>query len=142
MAFTPLHSAVGIGIARALPCPWISIPVSFLSHVFVDLYPEWYNQDKKYDWREIVMGVVELGLMGTLFYVLFREGSWVLWANVIAANFIDFWDAVNVFLKRNRFWFCHPGGRFPVKVSSWQGFGMTALQTAVLDTIFIGLIIS
>lgn len=142
MAFTPLHTAVGIGITRIIPWPWVSIPVAFLSHVFVDLYPEWYNQDKRYDWKEIVMGIVELGLMVVLGYVLFREKSWVVWAGAIAANLIDLWDGINVVLKRNRFWFCHPGGWFPVKVPSWQGFGMTALQTAVLDIIFVCLIIS
>lgn len=141
MAMTPIHAAVGMGIVTIIPNPWISIPVAFLSHVFVDLYPEWYNQDKKYDSKELLMGIIEVLLMVFVGFVLFRENSWILWCGAIAANLVDLWDAFNVVFKRQRFWFCHPGGWFPVKVESWQSFGMKALQTAVLDSIFTTIIL-
>jgi hypothetical protein len=149
MAMTTVHAAVGMAIVTIIPNPWISIPLAFLSHTLVDLYPEWYDQDKKYDSKEVAMGIIEILLMVFIGYVLFHEKSWVLWAGAVAANLIDLWDAIYVIvtskgkniLNGKCFWFCHPGGWFPFKVSTWQGFGMRALQTATLDFIFVVIIL-
>jgi hypothetical protein len=143
MAMTTVHAAIGMGIVTIIPNPWVSIPLAFLSHTITDLYPEWYNQDKKYDSKEIAMGIIELLLMIFIGFVLFKENSWILWAGAVAANLIDLWDAIYYLItKGKRFWFCHPDGWFPIKVSTWQGFGMRALQTATLDSLFVMIILS
>ncbi|MBL7036319.1 hypothetical protein ISR94_00535 [Candidatus Microgenomates bacterium] len=40
MLETP-HVALGAAIATKIPNPWISIPLSFASHFFLDMVPHW-----------------------------------------------------------------------------------------------------
>jgi len=141
MANTTLHSAIGIAISKIIPIPFLSIPVSFISHAFVDLYPEWYSNEKKYGIKEVSMLVIEILLAIFILVYLIHAKSLILWIGAISANFMDIWDYVYFKLKSKNFWFCHSGGSFPLKVSEWQGFGMRPLQTAVLDVIFVVIIL-
>jgi hypothetical protein len=142
MANTSMHATIGMAIAKIIPIPFISIPLAFLSHFIVDLYPEWYNKDNKIDTKEKIMGVIQILLMLFVAFVLFHEKSWVLWAGAIAANLVDLWEAIyGLFKKGKGFWFCHPDGWFPFKVNAWQEFGMRAMQTASLDAVFNSIIL-
>lgn len=141
MAMTPLHAAIGIGIVTLIPNPFISLPLAFLSHFLVDLYPEWYNKDQKLDLKEIIMGVIEALLFFLICFVVYQKMDIFLVLGAFLANLPDVWDAIYPkFSKRKSFWFCHPEGWFPFKVQHWQEFGMRPLQTAALDSIFVVLI--
>ena len=140
MAMTPLHMATGMAIVTILPNPAISLPIAVLSHFLFDLYPEWYNKDDKLDKKEIVGGIIEFLLGLSLLAVLFMKTNWLLWVGAIAANIIDLWEAIYFLITKKKFWFCHHGF-FPVKVDSWQGFGMRPLQSSFLDLGFISLMI-
>lgn len=141
MAFTPLHAVVGMAVVTAIPNPWVSIPVAFASHAVLDLYPEWYNQDHGYDTKEIVMVQIEVFLLFAIILVLIHERSWLLLAGAVAANLIDLWDEIYHRITGRYFWFCHPMGWFPLRVEHWQEFGMRPMQTALLDCLFVGLIL-
>jgi hypothetical protein len=140
MAMTPMHMATGMAIVTIIPNPLISIPIAVLSHFLFDLYPEWYNKDDKLDKKEIAGGVIELLLGVSILIVLFTEANWLLWVGAVSANLIDLWEAIYFLITKKKFWFCH-NGYFPVKVKTWQGFGMRALQSSFLDLGFISLII-
>jgi hypothetical protein len=159
MAMPSLHAAVGIAVVKLMPeYPIVGIVVAFISHFVVDLYPEWYKKSGKpiesiksvrelyiyicgYSATERLMIGIEvllaIGVIGALWHVQ----SPMLWYGAMAALLPDIIEAVNVkLLKRRKLWFCH-GGSFPFRVKTWQGFGMGAIQTAVLDTIFTALLV-
>lgn len=145
MAMTPLHATIGIGIASIIPEPITAIIASFLSHFVADLYPEWWGWDpdkKEYNNQELAMGFIEFFLAICVIIFLYNH-NWVLSAAAIAANIPDLWEIIYKLIKRDwtkSFWFCH-GGYFPFRVSTWQGFGMRALQTSFLDAMFITIIL-
>jgi len=140
MGTIPLHTVLGIAIAKIIPNPWISLPLSFLSHTIIDLYPEWYDKKNKYDPREMFLASIESVLILFIMIVIIQENNWVLLLGAISANLIDLWDGINELLKKKPFWFCH-GGEWPMKVDSWQGTGMRPIQTAFSDSIFVVIIL-
>lgn len=152
MAMTSLHAAVGIGIVKTIPNPWVSLPTAFLSHILVDLYPEWYpaisgvkKEDKfnikAYGWKDYILIVSQILLLGVIGYYLIREKSWVMAAAVFLANLMDLWDFIWEKLFKQKFWFVHRGW-FPFRRDfPWQGTGMRPLQNATLDAIFVLLLV-
>lgn len=143
MANSALHASIGMAIAKLLPIWWLSLPLAFLSHFIMDLYPEasvhQYNYYKKEN-RFFVITQILLMIFVILIGIL-SHNIFIIIAAVLA-NLPDMWDAVNVIAKRKKIWFCH-GGNFPVKVAfkDWQGFSMKPFQNALLDTIFVTLIL-
>jgi hypothetical protein len=143
MANAGIHAAVGMAISKLIPIWWLSLPLAFLSHFIMDLYPEAavgeYNFKKK---ENRLFVIVETLLVILVIIVCIVEHSWLLALSALMANLPDMWDAINVLLKKDRFWFVH-GGKFPisVKFEDWQGFSMKPFQNAILDLMFVGLIL-
>jgi hypothetical protein len=159
MAMPSLHAAVGIAVVKLMPgYPIVGIVVAFISHFAVDLYPEWYKKTGApiesirsirelyiyicgYSGAERAMVIMEallmIGVIGALWYM----DTAALWYGAMAALLPDIIEGINIkVLKRKKLWFCH-GGWFPVKVKTWQGFSMAAIQTATLDTVFTVLLV-
>ena len=143
MAMTTLHAAAGISITKMIPNPWISLPLSFISHALLDLYPEYYSDKqgpkwdlKKYDSKEWTLAIVQLLLfIGIIIYLIYMK-NWKLFMGAILANIPDLWDFIykNILKNKTEFWFFHPGGWFPFKLKRyWQEYKLGPLKTAALD---------
>lgn len=151
MAMNPLHAAVGMGIAKLIPIPWISLPLAFLSHILLDLYPEWTVGSsgvknrfswKEYGWKDKVLIITQVVLGLAVIGTLIVSKSWILLFAALLANLMDMWDGIYERITKKTFWFVHRGW-FPFKLkSSWQGFAMKPLNNAVLDTIFVLLMLA
>lgn len=152
MAMTPLHAAVGIGIVSAIPNPLFSLPLAFLSHIWLDFYPEWYagvsgiNQEneyniRKYDWKTKILVLVQVLLgIGVLLFLIIQNNIY-FWLAALLANLMDITEAISVIFFKRKFWFFH-GGNFPFKITiPWQCFGMLPIQNAALDLNFVVIIL-
>ena len=146
MANTVMHATVGVAIATIIPVWWIVLPLAFLSHMFLDLYPETYdvNKDNFLKKKNLFYTIIQLLLIIGIITFLIVSYSWLLWVAAFIANLPDLWDAIYQFVlkKEGSFWFFHPGGKWPFKrYFPWQEFGMRPIQTAVLDLIFVSIIL-
>ena len=92
MLLTP-HVLVGVAVARSIPNPFISAPISFVLHFFADKVPHWdfYSNTKKEErlkgWRPVaVMADFGLGIAVGLFFAL--HALWVENNPAMAVNII------------------------------------------------------
>lgn len=141
MANTPMHSVIGLSLVKILPW-YIALPLSFLSHFLLDLYPEATGIDNKNGLQKqnMFFTITQFLLgIGIILFLIFNF-TWLNLIAIILANLPDIWDAICVLTKRNKFWFCHHGN-FPFKIEHWQEFCMQPWKNAVLDLIFVGTII-
>jgi hypothetical protein len=158
MAFPAMHASVGIAIASITKSYPLCIILSIVSHFLVDFYPEHYKTtgqsieqcktiDDLYTYinsystgEKWMIGIEGLLCIGVIVALIVR-GVPLFWIGAIGGNLIDIIEAINVkVLKREKIFCCH-GGSFPVKISPYQGFGMRAIQTGILDTIFTVLLL-
>ena len=95
MLYTP-HALVGIVIAKVIPNPFISIVISFVSHMLFDVYPH-TNPDpktasgwiKQFMYFDILFGVA---ISISLSYILadgYNFNFWVYLACTFSANLPD-----------------------------------------------------
>jgi hypothetical protein len=171
MSMTPLHMSVGIAIAKLIPNPWIAIPLAFLSHFFLDLYPEWYPKQgpskqevrdsflgkfsiskyceiikkilQPFGWKEKTLIIVEFLFGLFVIFSLFHTNSWLMVACAIAANFQDITEFLyGLFSKGEKFWFCHTNKLFSFKLN-WFSHSpaFNPLQNLFLDLVFGGLLV-
>jgi len=152
MAMTSLHAAVGVAIARAIPNPFISLPLAFISHSFLDYYPEWYPKisgvKKKdefklssYGLRDYFLFIVQFLLCVSVLLYCIKESNWIYFAAAFLANLMDVWDAIYQKIFGKTFWFQH-GGDFPFRLKgSWQSGGMKPEANAVLDMMLVVLVL-
>jgi len=153
MAMTSLHAAVGIAIVKAVPNPLISIPLALLSHIILDIYPEYYTGKgpifkniKKYNWKEWTLATVQLFLLLSICGFLLKSGSLIMLLGAITANLFDLWDFIYEKITGRCMWFFHPRGWFPFKLKrSWQGLGIikkfNPILNSILDIIIVALIL-
>jgi hypothetical protein len=137
MANAGLHAAIGMAIVKIIPIWWISLPLAFISHFFMDLYPEASVNLKNYKKKEnLLFTISQIVLVLFVVSVAIIQHSYIMIIAAFLSNLPDLWDEINSLLKRKNFWFVH-GGNFPFKVEHWQYFCMTSFQNAVLDIIFV-----
>jgi hypothetical protein len=144
MANAGLHAAIGISIVKIIPIWWISLPLAFLSHFIMDLYPEAsVNQDNFYKKENLLFTIIQFLLVLFVVSISILNGNFLLFMfAALIGNLPDIMDAVNVLLKRKKFWFVH-GGNFPIAIpfKDWQGFSMKSWQNAILDLVFVSLLL-
>lgn len=141
MANTPMHAAVGMTLVKLLPA-WLGLPLAFLSHFALDLYPEatGIKPNNAFKKKNLFFTIVQILLVLLVIAVCVVKGSWLYVVAALLANLPDMWDAVNALLKRPKFWYVHDGN-FPCKVNGWQEFAMRPWKNAVLDLIFVGFLL-
>lgn len=143
MAYTTLHGTVGMLIGAIFyklfgPIGFvISVPISFLSHLFgMDKYPEYYpdqeiDNGRLANWMDYykLHGLRDLiikhqGLIYTFIVILSSQFAiiacqplflaWALFANWLSSNLPDFTEYLLARLThKSKFWFVH-WGDFPI----------------------------
>jgi hypothetical protein len=138
MANSAIHASVGMAILNIIPIWWISFPIIFLSHFILDLYPEaavYHNNFKAKS--NIFFLVIQFLLSIFVIITCIIQQSWILFLAAFLANLPDVWDGINFLLKKEKIWFTHTDEFY----KKYQGFSMKPFQNAILDLMFVSLIL-
>jgi len=142
MAMPALHTAVGISVfawlKSILPLP-IILPIVALTHIPLDLYPEYYKLDKKTNEGELFSYAGQTLLM--IFVMLWGIKIFGLlnYFLVFGASLLfDVVDGVYCFFKKKNLFFFHGNGTWPIgKDIKWQTARLLPIHNLGLDCIII-----
>lgn len=105
------HALVGASIATQIPNPWISLPLSFLSHFIIDKIPHWdamtnkHNKTKRQIYTQTAIDII-LGyfLVIIIFWGIFKVSDPVLvMLSAFTAQLPDFLEAPYLVLNSKAF---------------------------------------
>ncbi|MCK9440285.1 MAG: hypothetical protein M0Q13_02550 [Methanothrix sp.] len=92
MANSALHASIGMAIAKLLPIWWLSLPLAFLSHFIMDLYPEaLVNKNNFFEKKNLFFVISQIFLMLFVILIGILESNVFIIIAAILSNLPDIW---------------------------------------------------
>ena len=154
-----LTVAIAIPLSTFIPFPlyaWVLLLVA-PSHFVCDKYKDWYPKGgwaaKGKTPKEKLLYILRthpqwVALLGTMMFIIqplfiyFMSKYISVYPLILAyfaANFVDYSEILYRVIKKDftkSFWFCHPGGWFPLKVpAGWQKGKYSANKAFILELV-------
>lgn len=132
MLSTP-HLLVGAAIVKAIPNPFISLPLAFLSHFALDTIPHWDGSPKAPFSKKTTIWVIIDYIFGLSLVYLFSVGlqnQYLIWFGAVLATSPDFIMGIyRHFAFFSRYDFIRIPNEFHISIQRnvpfWTGLGVS-----------------